>query len=138
MDDAGRAAEVHALRHTYITRVVSSGATVRVAQDLARQSSPTLTISRYAHTRLYDLSAALDGIPDTDGPTENDIALKDIATDNVVAESQPHNPRNRHSNAAQNTSTDVELETIVNAWPNLPAWARDSIMNIAKGTIQDS
>jgi len=26
----------------------------------------------------------------------------------------------------------------VNAWPNLPAWARDSIMNIAKGARQDS
>ena len=68
VDDAGRVADFHSLRHTFITRLVNSGATVKVAQELARHSTPTLTIGRYAHARLHDLSAALDALPDTKAP----------------------------------------------------------------------
>ena len=64
-DGAGRVVDFHALRHTFITSVVSGGATVKAAQELARHSTPTLTIGRYAHVGLHDLSAALDGLPDT-------------------------------------------------------------------------
>ena len=66
VDSARRVADFHGLRHTFISRVVASGASVKVAQELARHSTPTLTIGRYAHARLHDLSAALEGIP---GPT---------------------------------------------------------------------
>jgi len=40
---------------------------VKVAWELARHSTPTLTIGRYAHARLHDLSAALEAVP---GPTD--------------------------------------------------------------------
>ena len=46
--------DFHALRHTYITNVVNSPASVKVMQELARHSDPKLTIGRYAHTRLSD------------------------------------------------------------------------------------
>jgi len=62
-DDAGRVADFHSLRHTYITRLVNGGASVKVAQELARHSTPTLTIGRYAHVRMHDLSGALDALP---------------------------------------------------------------------------
>ena len=62
-DEAGKYADFHALRHTFISRVVESGASVRVAQELARHSTPTLTIGRYSHTRIHDLSKALDSLP---------------------------------------------------------------------------
>jgi hypothetical protein len=42
-------------RHAYISTVVNSGASVKVAQELARHSSPTLSIGRYSHTRLHGL-----------------------------------------------------------------------------------
>ena len=32
IDDTGRFVDFHSLRHTYVTRVVESGATVKVAQ----------------------------------------------------------------------------------------------------------
>lgn len=62
-DSAGRVADFHGLRHTFISRVVQSGASVRVAQELARHSTPTLTIGRYSHARLNDLTRALDNLP---------------------------------------------------------------------------
>ena len=36
---------------------------MKVCQELARYSTPTLTIGRYAHTRLHDLTQALDNLP---------------------------------------------------------------------------
>ena len=39
-DASGRVADLHALRHTYISRLVRSGAGVKVAQELARHGEP--------------------------------------------------------------------------------------------------
>jgi len=60
---AGEVADFHATRHTYISNIVAGGASVKTAQELARHSTPTLTIGRYAHTRLHDLQGALDALP---------------------------------------------------------------------------
>ena len=62
-DAAGRVVDFHALRHTYISRLVRSGANVKVAQELARHSTPTLTLGRYAHVKLVDQTRALDALP---------------------------------------------------------------------------
>jgi len=56
-------ADFHALRHTYISRLVRSGANVKVAQELARHSTPTLTLGRYAQVQLVDQTRALDALP---------------------------------------------------------------------------
>lgn len=63
-DTAGRVADFHALRHTFISMVVSSGASVKASQVLARHSTPTLTIGRYAHADLREQAGALDALPD--------------------------------------------------------------------------
>jgi integrase len=44
-DSAGRVADFHSLRHTYVSRLVQSGANVKVAQELARHSTPMLTLA---------------------------------------------------------------------------------------------
>ena len=51
-------------RHTYISGIVAGGASVKTAQELARHSTPMLTIGRYSHARLHDLHGALDALPD--------------------------------------------------------------------------
>lgn len=63
LDSEGRYADFHSLRHLCISRVVCSGASPKVAQELARHSTVTLTLERYAHTGVYDLAAAVDGLP---------------------------------------------------------------------------
>ncbi len=62
-DRAGEVADFHSLRHTYISRLVAGNASVKVCQELARHSTPTLTTGRYAHARLHDLTGALDSLP---------------------------------------------------------------------------
>ena len=53
--------DFHALRGSYITHLVRSGANPRVVQKLARHSTVTLTLERYTHTDDDDLRKALEG-----------------------------------------------------------------------------
>lgn len=62
-DSAGKVFDFHSTRHTYISGIVAGNASVKVAQELARHSTPVLTIGRYSHTRLHDLRGALDSLP---------------------------------------------------------------------------
>jgi site-specific recombinase XerD len=45
IDTAG--VDFHALRHSYITMLVKSGASVKVCQELARHADPKLTMNFY-------------------------------------------------------------------------------------------
>ncbi len=58
-------ADFHSLRHTYVTMVVQSGATVKACQTLARHSTPVLTIGRYAKASSEELRGAMDRLPST-------------------------------------------------------------------------
>ncbi len=62
-DAEGRVFDFHALRNTYITLVVKSGASVKEAQDLARHSDPKLTMNVYTKLGVHDLATALDRLP---------------------------------------------------------------------------
>jgi integrase len=76
---AGEFADVHAQRHTYISGIVAGGASVKTCQELARHSTPVLTIGRYSHARLHDLTGALDSLPDLQ-PQEPTTAQEARAT----------------------------------------------------------
>jgi integrase len=49
VDQAGGVLDFHALRHSFITHLVSSGLPVKQVQMLARHSKITLTMDRYTH-----------------------------------------------------------------------------------------
>ena len=80
-DSAGRYADFHALRHTFITNLVRGGVHPKVAQTLARHSTITLTMDRYSHTVLGEQIEALNVLPDlaTDRPQTD--PLKSTGTD---------------------------------------------------------
>jgi len=67
-DESGYVVDFHPVRHTYISRLVASGANIRVAQELARHSTPTL--GDPAHPRVlgnhdpYPGRAGRHGVPD--------------------------------------------------------------------------
>ncbi|NOT00669.1 MAG: site-specific integrase [Phycisphaerales bacterium] len=63
VDADGRVLDFHSLRVTYITLVVKGGASVRVAQELARHSDPKLTMNVYSKLGVHDLTGALAGLP---------------------------------------------------------------------------
>jgi len=79
-NSAERFVDFHALRHTYISRLVASGANIKVAQELARHSTPTLTLGRYAHVQLVDQTRALDALPAIDTPRANVAPLAATGT----------------------------------------------------------
>jgi len=58
-------ADFHALRHTFVTNLVRAGVLPKDAKELARHSSITLTMDRYAHVSLHDTAAAVAKL---DGP----------------------------------------------------------------------
>ena len=59
----GEKADFHALRHSFITLLASSGVHPKVAQQLARHSTITLTMDRYSHCHLSDMNAAVGTLP---------------------------------------------------------------------------
>ena len=62
IDAEGRYRDFHSLRHTFVT-ALSRVATPRVAQDLARHSTPTLTIGVYSHSDDAERSRAVARLP---------------------------------------------------------------------------
>ena len=79
-DADGKIVDFHATRHTYISAIVNGGASVKVAQELARHSTPTLTIGRYSHTRLHDICGALESLPDISSPEPQNESLRATGT----------------------------------------------------------
>jgi len=59
---------------------VASGANIDVAEELARHSTPTLTLGRYAHVQLVDQRRALDALPSIDAPRADVVALAATGT----------------------------------------------------------
>jgi integrase len=60
----GRALDFHSLRHTFISNLARAGVAPRVAQALARHSTPMLTFGVYAHLGSDDERRALASLPD--------------------------------------------------------------------------
>ena len=52
----------HSLRHTFVSGVVSSGASIKVCMELARHSKPDLTFKRYSHAEAVDRSKAVNAM----------------------------------------------------------------------------
>lgn len=63
VDENGKVADFHALRHTFITAVVRSGANVKQLQVLARHSTPMLSLQVYSHVGLTELGEAIEAMP---------------------------------------------------------------------------
>jgi integrase len=75
--------DFHGTRVTYVSDLVSSGASVKTCQTLARHSTPSLTIGIYAKASLHDINGAVESLPSRgSGRTEPEM-LAATGTDNV-------------------------------------------------------
>src|SRR5262245_58601319 len=81
----GRCADFHSLRHTFITRLVRAGVKPKEAQALARHSTITLTMDRYAHTGLHAVPRAVEALPSlsVNTPETDCQPLKATGTDEL-------------------------------------------------------
>ncbi len=109
-DADGRKADFHALRHTYISNLTRGGVHPKLAQTLARHSTVSLTLDRYSHTLVGELSGALDVLPDLDArPAETGRAVAVAGGGSAEL-----TPRNVHSNrgAKRPESQNATLRTV--------------------------
>ncbi len=108
-DAAGRVLDFHALRHTFITNLARGGVHPKLAQQLARHSTITLTMDRYSHTVIGELSEALTALPMFDNEENEATPKRATGTFGSAAEkaegrksAKPSNPaRKAESNGAQ-------------------------------------
>jgi site-specific recombinase XerC len=80
-------ADFHSLRGCYISYLVSSGASVKTCQTLARHSTPSLTIGVYAKASLHDIGGAVEALPDLTTRKPQPEALRMTGTDPVATRS---------------------------------------------------
>jgi len=69
VDESGRYADFHSLRHTTGSLLAASGAHPKVAQSLMRHSTIDLTLSRYTHIYGGQESEAVNNLPDLSLPS---------------------------------------------------------------------
>jgi integrase len=111
-DGEGRYADFHALRHSFITMVGKAGVSAREHQDLARHSTYALT-SKYSHSRFYDLSAAVQGLPiRMVGPGTEPQSLAATGTDGRAEKSGPFLGPRRAISADFGGQTRTEAATV--------------------------
>lgn len=82
VDDAGRYADFHSLRHTTGSLLAASGAHPKVAQSLMRHSKIDLTMSRYTHVFAGQESQAVANLPDLSLPSSE--RQKATGTDDLL------------------------------------------------------
>jgi integrase len=58
----GEVADLHSLRHRYVTELARAGVPITLARDLARHSDIRLTAGIYSHVNLSEKAAAVNGI----------------------------------------------------------------------------
>ena len=84
IDASGRVADMHSLRHGYITALAKAGVPIKTLQTLARHSDPKLTLNVYTHLTIHDTAAAVGALPDLIGQTHGPEAMAATGTDPVV------------------------------------------------------
>lgn len=87
-DECGRVLDFHSLRVSFVTALARAGVAPKVAQALARHSSPVLTFNVYAKLGADDERAALSALPNL-GPSSESTSARATGTDgaNVLASS---------------------------------------------------
>ncbi len=133
-DGAGRVVDFHALRHTFISNIVRSGAGVKVCQELARHSDPKLTLGVYTHLEVADKTKALDALPSvrTDKP-DGETAMA-TGTHDVTA-NQPTSLVERCAAHAQRAGAPKGDSVLPHATNSLSGVKQETLANTRKDAI---
>jgi len=95
VDEAGRRADFHALRHTYGTLLSKSGVAPRVAMCLMRYKDIKLTMNCYTDPRIFDLAGAVERLPALPGGDAEVQAAKATGTDDKPVQQDGKQVANR-------------------------------------------
>jgi len=113
-DEAGRAADFHSLRHTFISNLTRSGVSPKIAQSLARHSTIGLTMDTYTHIGLYDERTALDSLPklpslESDKSEDNKATAVKTGTDDLPVTATKSTYKPTYKNLAKNAYLDSNM-----------------------------
>ena len=81
--------DLHALRHTFGTMLIASGADIKTVQSLMRHSTPSLTLAIYIHKDEKRMAQAVANLPDL-GPTSKQAS--DMTVKNSRLVTFPYHP----------------------------------------------
>jgi hypothetical protein len=81
VDDRGRRADFHALRHSYGSLLAKSGVAPRVAMALMRHTDMRLTMNVYTDPRIFDLAGAVEQLPTLPADLSQHQTAKATGTD---------------------------------------------------------
>jgi len=105
VDSRDRYADFHALRVTFVSRVLDAGASVSEAMALARHSDPRLTTRTYARVGLHSLSRVLGDLPQWDGaiqaPNTDQTRMQATGTDGRIGDDKPHHQPHQSQRKAE-------------------------------------
>ena len=77
--------DFHSLRHTFATMLAASGVHPKTAQTLMRHSDINLTLSRYSHAQVDQVTAAVNTLPEFESQAITKTGTDDaIASDNYI------------------------------------------------------
>jgi Phage integrase family len=90
-DKEDRVFDFHSLRHQYVSNLAAAGVHPKIAQTLARHSTITLTMDRYTHLGLCDLSTSVNSLPaiPMQSPESQADMLKPTGTDDGAGSEVP-------------------------------------------------
>jgi len=96
VDDSGRFADFHSLRHTTGSLLAASGVHPKIAQVLMRHSTVDLTLSRYTHIFAGQTSEAIGKLPDFSLPGKRFQKAKATGTDSKSVIGDSENPQQKN------------------------------------------
>jgi integrase len=76
-------ADFHSLRHGFVSRLASSGVHPKVAKELARHSTITLTMDRYAHVELDEMARGVNSLESNGDLVAQMVALEPVQPGNT-------------------------------------------------------
>jgi integrase len=85
LDDRGRRADFHSLRHSYGSLLAKSGVAPRVAMALMRHTDMRLTMNVYTDPRIFDLAGAVEKLPTLPADAPQTQTVKATGTDGATA-----------------------------------------------------
>ena len=85
VDDAGRYADFHSLRHSTGSLLAAAGVHLKTAQTIPRHSKIDLTMSHYTHPFKDQASKAIAKLPDLSLPSRERQRSRKTDTDDTVS-----------------------------------------------------
>ncbi len=119
IDNTGRRADFHCLRHTLATELDRSGASLKERMRIMRHSDRSnLTLGTYGHIQVYDIRRAIENLPEYPWPgTQEEVGAvatgtdgQEISTDEILTGKRTGSPYSDTTMMSSDDSQNIRPE----------------------------